>query len=131
MPIHDWTRVPAGLFHHFHQDWSIELARRLNGGLLPKDISALVEQRARQKEAHVLAVENRVKRANRIVIKHHLSRILAVIEILSPGNKDSLAALADFVEETTDFLRNGVHVLLVNLFPPTARSVRDAQGDLG
>lgn len=18
MPIHDWTRVPAGLFHHFH-----------------------------------------------------------------------------------------------------------------
>lgn len=19
MPMHDWTRVPAGLFHHFHQ----------------------------------------------------------------------------------------------------------------
>ena len=27
MPIHDWTRLPGGLFHHFHQDWSIEIAR--------------------------------------------------------------------------------------------------------
>jgi hypothetical protein len=30
MPIHDWTRVPVGLFHHFHQDWTIEIARDLN-----------------------------------------------------------------------------------------------------
>lgn len=22
MPIHDWTRVPTGLFHDFHQIWS-------------------------------------------------------------------------------------------------------------
>ena len=21
MPIHDWTRVDAGIFHHFHQRW--------------------------------------------------------------------------------------------------------------
>lgn len=27
MPIHDWTRIPAGRFHHFHQDWSIESRR--------------------------------------------------------------------------------------------------------
>ncbi len=25
MPIHDWTRVDAGLFHDFHQSWSIAL----------------------------------------------------------------------------------------------------------
>ena len=30
MPVHDWTRVDAGLFHHFHQDWTIELCRSLN-----------------------------------------------------------------------------------------------------
>ena len=24
MPIHDWTRGPAGLFYHFQQDWSID-----------------------------------------------------------------------------------------------------------
>jgi hypothetical protein len=60
-------------------------------------------------------------RANRIVVKHHLGRIVAVIEILSPGNKDSRAALRDFVDKTIDFLRRGIHMLLVDLFPPTTR----------
>ena len=58
MPIHDWSRVPSGLFHHFHQDWSIEIARTLNRGTLPKGLSAMVEQRAGPKEADVLAVES-------------------------------------------------------------------------
>lgn len=35
MPLHDWTRVPSGLFHHFHQDWSIEITRALNRERLP------------------------------------------------------------------------------------------------
>ena len=26
MPIHDWTRVDAGLFHAFHQGWIIRLS---------------------------------------------------------------------------------------------------------
>src|SRR5204863_5101765 len=60
-------------------------------------------------------------RANRIVIKHHLGRTIAVIEIVSPGNKDSRAAVRDFVNKTFDFLRAGVHVLIIDLFPPTPR----------
>jgi hypothetical protein len=60
-------------------------------------------------------------RANRIVIKHHLGRTVAVIELLSPGNKDSRAAVRDFVDKTIDFLRAGIHVLIVDLFPPTPR----------
>jgi Protein of unknown function (DUF4058) len=152
MPIHDWTRVPAGLFHHFHQDWTIEIARDLNRGRLPKGVAALVEQHAGPREADVLAVEARrtgrpddgdasiatmappktriirrtskniyAVRANRIVVRHHLGRIIAVIEIMSPGNKDSRAALRDFVDKTVGFLREGIHVLVVDLFPPTAR----------
>ncbi|MGH7193944.1 MAG: hypothetical protein ACREJM_10485 [Candidatus Saccharimonadales bacterium] len=35
MPIHDWTRVEAGIFHHFHVEWMGALARALNQGLLP------------------------------------------------------------------------------------------------
>jgi hypothetical protein len=126
MPIHDWTRVPAGLFHDFHQSWSIRIKDALNAGRLPKALSALVDQRAGPLEADALTIERRAKphrpdRANRIVVKHHLGRIIAVIEILSPGNKDSRAALRDFVEKTIDFLRKGIHVLVVDLFPPTAR----------
>lgn len=151
MPIHDWTRVPAGLFHHFHQDWTIELARALNRGVLPRGIAALVEQRLGPREGDVLAIESRAirpesgdggivtlpppaarivrrtesglfaDRANRIVVKHHLGQIIAVIEVVSPGNKDSRASLREFVEKTVDFLRSGVHVLVVDLFPPTPR----------
>ena len=156
MPIHDWTRVPAGLFHHFHQDWSIEIARTLNRGRLPKGLSALVEQRSGAWEPDVLAIESRGKskiglssgglatidrpstqivrrstkqiyagRSNRIVIKHHLGRIVAVIEIVFPGNRDSKAAIRDFLDTTIQFLQAGVHVLIVDLFPPTTR---DPQG---
>ena len=60
-------------------------------------------------------------RANRIVVRHHLGRIVAVIEIISPGYKDSRGALRDFVDKTMQFLREGIHVLVIDLFPPTPR----------
>jgi hypothetical protein len=44
MPIHDWIREDAGLFHVFHQDWTIELRRSLNAGLLPSGYIALTDQ---------------------------------------------------------------------------------------
>src|SRR5947209_14273778 len=44
MPIHDWTRVDAGLVHDFHQDWTIELRRSLNAGRLPPRYVALADQ---------------------------------------------------------------------------------------
>jgi hypothetical protein len=64
-------------------------------------------------------------RASRIVVRHHLGRIIAVIESVSSGNKDTRAALRDFVEKTSEFLKEGIHVLVVDLFPPTPR---DRQG---
>jgi hypothetical protein len=27
MPMHDWTRVEAGIFHAFHHSWIDEIAR--------------------------------------------------------------------------------------------------------
>ena len=121
MPIHDWTRVPAGLFHHFHQGWSVEIARELNRGRLTKGLSALIERPSEALASHGTTKELYSNRANRIVVRHHLGRIVAVIEIISPGNKDSRAALRDFVEKTVDFLRAGIHALIVDLFPPTPR----------
>src|SRR5205823_2802935 len=59
MPIHDWTRVDANLFHDFHQVWTISLRNALNGGLLPKGYSALVEQHAAGVVPDVLALQRR------------------------------------------------------------------------
>jgi hypothetical protein len=154
MPLHDWTRVPAGLFHDFHQSWSIRIKDALNAGLLPAGTIALVEQRSGPGEPDVLAIQSRSAapksesgtgggvllqeppvtmfmqrsdravyawKANRIVIRHHLGQIIAVIEILSPGNKDSRGAIRRFVEKTVAFLDENIHVLVVDLFPPTPR----------
>jgi hypothetical protein len=53
---------------------------------------------------------------------HNVEGILvAAIEIVSPGNKSSQARLRKFVNKTIDFLDKGVHVLVVDLFPPTPR----------
>jgi hypothetical protein len=165
MPLHDWSRVPAGLFHHFHQDWSIEISRSLNRGLLPPGMSALVEQRSGPRETDVLAIESFIARktkngdwspekdsgggsvavatppvtavvqrttadlyalrANRITIRHHLGRVVAVIEIVSPGNKDSRGSFRQFIEKSIGFLDQGIHLLVIDLFPPTPR---DPQG---
>src|SRR6266481_2024783 len=57
MPIHDWTRVDAGIFHHFHHDWISEIARALNRGLLPDDYYALAEQFAAGFGPHVLTLQ--------------------------------------------------------------------------
>ena len=59
MPLHDWTRVDAGLFHHFHQGWCWEISSALNRGTLSDNYTALVEQRNGTKEADVLAIEER------------------------------------------------------------------------
>ncbi len=44
MPIHDWSKIEHGIFHHFHQMWTAEIVRALNGGVLPSGFFALAEQ---------------------------------------------------------------------------------------
>src|SRR5438876_2331669 len=46
MPMYDWTRVEAGIFHAFHHEWITEIGRSLNRGLLPPEYYALPEQQA-------------------------------------------------------------------------------------
>ena len=161
MPMHDWTKVPSGLFHDFHQTWSIQIKTSLNAGLLPTGLSALVEQRFGPKEPDVLAIETQSEpnrgnahdggalatverprsryilrsdkkiyaaKANRIAVKHHLGRTVSVIEIVSPGNKDSRAAVRSLIGKTLEYLRAGVHVLLIDPFPPTKRDPQGMHG---
>src|SRR5687768_1542850 len=57
MPVHDWTRVDAGLFHAFHQRWISALCDRLNAGALPADYFALPEQNIRGPIPDVLTLK--------------------------------------------------------------------------
>jgi hypothetical protein len=158
MPIHDWTRVDSGIFHHFHQGWTAEIANALNSGGLPTDYFALAEQVVSGPIPDVVTLQKRTGeshpgfmpggvavadappkarftrtapadpyagKANRIAIRHRLGRVVAVIEIVSPGNKDSRHALQSFAQKAFDLLIAGVNLLVVDLFPP---SRRDPQG---
>ncbi len=140
MPIHDWTRVPAGTYHFFHQRWIAAIADALNAGGLPEGYFAMSEVDAKGPIPDVLALEAKppmpvvsrgentagnARRADRLSIYLPQGELIAVIEIVSPGNKDSTNAFRTFVRKAGKLLRRGVHLLIVDLFPP---SLRDPHG---
>lgn len=45
-------------------------------------------------------------------------RLVAILEILSPANKDRPQTIEDFAAKTVSALDLGIHVLVVDLFPP-------------
>jgi hypothetical protein len=59
MPMHDWTKVDAGIFHAFHHAWIHEMARVLNQGVLPAAYYALPEQVAAGFGPDVLTLQSR------------------------------------------------------------------------
>jgi len=162
MPIHDWTRVDAGIFHSFHTTWIGELTIRLNAGLLPSDYFALGEQVAGDVGPDVLTLREPTSddagvepdefsgglavatappkvlsiaqtearyytaKQRRLVIRHASgNRIVALLEIISPGNKNSQRRFDAFLGKAFAALEEGIHLLLIDLQPP---SPRDPQG---
>jgi hypothetical protein len=159
MPIHDWSRKPVGLYHHFHQQWVGSICNALNAGRLPAGFYALLEQYAAGVIPDVVTLERGPRsgerpdapcgiavadapprtrfvsqasdedlyaaKADRIAVYNPLGDVVAVIELVSPGKKNSRHAIRSFVEKTLDLLRQGVNILIVDLFPP---SKHDPQG---
>ncbi len=154
MPVHDWTLVEAGLFHNFHQSWTVKLCDSLNSKALPPDHYALVEQKVPDKEPDILALhigpvgddgseigggiavataapKTRLVRrndaidysgkANRITVRHRRGTVVAIIELVSPGNKSSVAEFRAFVTKAADFIQARISLLVIDLFPPTKR----------
>jgi hypothetical protein len=157
MPIHDWTRVDAGLFHHFHQGWTATQCSALNTGGLPPDYFALLEKNIKEPIPDLLTlqlsptaeepngstaalevvtapprtrlirrneVDSYADKASRITVRHRHGDVVAVIEIVSPGNKASRAEFRSFVEKSIALIRQGIHLLVIDLLPAGKRSRR-------
>jgi hypothetical protein len=62
--------------------------------------------------------ERYARKANRIVIHHELGEVVAVIEIVSPGNKDRRHSLRSFVDKAVDLIQQRVNLLIIDPFPP-------------
>ncbi len=171
MPIHDWTRVGAGIFHALHHGWITEIARALNRGLLPDDYYALPEQHAAGFGPDVLTLQGSgddngtadahadevpssggggvrlaapklrpvaesdmafYRRKQKHVAVRHVSgdRIVAMVELVSPGNKAARNPLRAFVRKAAELLDNDVHLLIVDLFPPGRRDPDGLHGEI-
>jgi hypothetical protein len=168
MPVQDWTRVEAGIFHHFHHGWIEEIARALNGGLLPEEYYAMAEQHAAGFGPDVLTLQGAgeegggiaarsssppkeggglllappkahiagetemefYRRKQTTVTVRHVSgdRIIAMIEVVSPGNKSTRSAFRSFVEKAAELLNRRVHLMLLDLLPPGKRDPNGIHG---
>lgn len=150
MPMHDWTRVDAGIYHAFHHSWIEEIHRAVLK-LLPEDYYSLPEQQAAGFGPDVLTLKSddwedatvggvatkpRPKtklfqetptefylRKQKSVAIHHVSgdRIVAMIELVSPGNKNSRHGIRSFVRKARELLKQKVHLLIVDPFPVSSR----------
>jgi hypothetical protein len=154
MPVHNWTRVDADIFHDFHTVWIGGLRTALNDGILPLGYYALAEQHAGRSIADVLTlhaspgsleplplapatggtavaekppqvrrrrtVEQAALTRRRTLAIRHVSghRLVALLEIVSPANKDRARHVEEFAAKAVSALDVGVHLLLVDLFPP-------------
>src|SRR5207249_2515020 len=70
---------------------------------------------------------NRYAAKAKAVAIRHVSKhqVVAMVEIISPGNKNNQHGLNAFVRKAQEVLAAGIHLLLVDLFPPSSR---DPQG---
>jgi hypothetical protein len=116
MPVHDWTRVDAAIFHGFTHGWITEISRAINRGMVSDSYYAIPEM-----PMHSEA--NRYAAKAKGVVVRHVSRhqVVAIVEIVSPGNKGNQQGLGAFVRKAQGALAAGVHLLIIDLFPPTAR----------
>ena len=169
MPVHDWTRVIAGTFHHFHHEWITCISRALNSGLLPSEYYAMAEQITGGLGPDVVAlgnidrsatddddasdgfgtqsegglatalprtrftakaeVEVYAEKRSRVVIRHRSGDdVVAVIEIVSPGNKSTRYALRSFVDKARELLRAGIHLLIIDVIPAGSRDPQGIHG---
>lgn len=161
MPLHDWTRVEAYVYHDFHTGWLVAIRRVLNDGVLPPGYYARAEQTLRTMGPDVLTLQSkepdvagpggtiltvpaappRVAIAatgaprvpgfaqKRLTIRHSSDdRLVAIIELVSPGNKSSAQPLREFVKKVTTAVDAGIHALVIDPFPPGRRDPNGIHG---
>ena len=156
MPMHDWKKVQAGIYHDFHNMWLLAIRKALNGGLLPPSYYAMMEQVTLSSEADLLTLQapsqNGVrhkpgrgvetasasrpavallekeekavrKRPRERVSVRHVSnhKVVAILELMSPGNKSGVRTFNAFVAKAIAVLEADVNLFVVDPFGPSSR----------
>lgn len=76
----------------------------------------------RTRHAEETEVNDYILKRRTVVVRHNSGdRIVALLEIVSPGNKSAKHAIDSFVEKAQEALVRGFHLLVIDLFPPGPR----------
>jgi len=68
-------------------------------------------------------------KAKAVVIRHTSGhKVIAMVEIVSPGNKNSRNGLRAFVDKAIELLHAGIHLLILDLLPPGPRDPAGIHG---
>jgi hypothetical protein len=174
MPVHDWTRVDANVFHHLHQAWITGISFALNDGLLPPDYYAMAERRSAGFEPDILTLKTepdendeplffdestnggtihgsglvamiepktgmRVstdlefyrRKQNVVAVRRAKGdSLVAMVEIVSKRNKSGQVPIEQFVTKAVRLLTNRIHLLIIDLQPPSPRDLHGIHNKL-
>jgi hypothetical protein len=149
MTLHHWPN-PKVPWRSFHNHWIVRLVEYLNQDVLPAGFQArptefivgiepdlLLLQMADQPEpftgtapflAEATATAVLPAPADLPIVgiysAYDTSRLVAIIEIVSPGNKDRAEAVQAFVEKVLFLLQDGVHVMVIDVISLPGESMR-------
>jgi hypothetical protein len=155
MPVHDWTKVEAGIFHDFRLSWVVRISQALNSGVLPashyslldrppatraplsdeldsvddrsfdrlerlgKSAFSIRERPPRVRFDEPVDVETYARIADRsAVFQQENDRVVAYIDIVSPGTKGSPMERDRFFQRLDEALEHCCHLLVIDVLPP-------------
>ena len=93
-------------------------ANRLRSWSPPREVRLTVETDTTETEYYR-------RRKNHIAVRHASGdALVAVVEIVSPGDKSSRTGLRSFVEKMAKFLERQIHLVILDVLLPTPRDPR-------
>jgi len=149
MPLYDLTRLQFpgddSIYHHFHASWLISLADTLNRTFPEASgFEAIFEKKVSPLEADVVTIdslEEGVRKqlivpplpaspisfinptfpdvAKDLTIRTPSGKIVSVIELTSPGNKDAQKKAVAYAINAVSYLQRGINYLVIDVLPST------------
>ncbi len=137
------------IYHHFHAAWLISIADTLNQSFPEESgFEAIFEKKASPIEADIVTIDTlkeelggRIpevfdslelpppavsfvnpifpQEAKDITIRTPSGKIISVIKLTSPGNKDAHGKVSNYTANALSYLKQGLNYLIIDALPPT------------
>jgi len=135
MPLHDWSKVIPNHFFNLQVPWLLSLIERLNKELLPNDLYSITQFDFPStpialappfpdwddwcEQLHSRQHRGEWLQHSAVIRQRKTHQLVAAIEIIRPQNLQPAKAIRAMTSRIMEYLQSGIHLLLIDLFPPT------------